>query len=607
MERQSMVNGVENFSVEEIVDLFENIDRQILNLHECSSDDFLGLNAKFKAFYKEAKGISTSAGSLFLLFSEGANRKLITSLESFYESLAKNQMQIAEQLNVSLASIECMQNDLRTTYLPLRNTAQNFGTVSLLLANLNLGYCEYLEKHGFSGEHLRALREDVDSFVELAVPMVRAVKERIAQLEASVETVENVRNKTLSGLDMVMNALHYGIILFAEKHEEANVRIPEISAKTDSCSKSIAGIITNLQYQDIIRQKMEHIQEAHQKLMADLRSCASQTEVEENRKVRLLVQVRDISALQSAQLVATNREYQNAIELISQSFRDIARDMEGIASLSRDTLLASDEAGAGTTISNLLRRLKRSGAVLGDLAELIPSFATELDGVDACVGEFTLQAIALHARYEDIRERIENGVLARMDGQPDDKYGNIVSQLISVMNDLQGFDTAVMLSVNKLCAQRDIVLEHRRQLADSLPLWEGFQEGAERMHDIGLGLAHTEKESKRLLEDIETMSKKVSHETRDAMADIKYYDFFEKIIGEIIEGLNGLSKRIREEVSAEMASDIEDVRKLYTMASEHKIHDNFADGDQGDVDLFGDGVVGDEQLAEEEEDGLELF
>lgn len=606
MENQKLMSGVSNFSVEEIVELFENIDRQILNLHECSSDDFLGLNAKFKAFYKEAKGISTSAGLLFLLFSEGANRKLITSLEGFYESLATNQIQIAEQLNVSLASIECMQNDLRTTYLPLRNIAQNLGTVSLLLANLNLGYCEYQAQRGFSSEDLCALREDVDAFVETAVPMVHAVKRRIANLEASVEIVENVRNKTLSGLDMVMNALHYGIILFAEKHEEANVRIPEISEKTDSCSKSIAGIITNLQYQDIIRQKMEHIQEAHQKLMSDLRACAALDELEEERKVRLLVQVRDISALQSAQLVATNREYQNAIELISQSFRDIARDMEGIASLSRDTLLAG-EAGGATTISSLLQRLKRSGNVLGDLAVLIPNFGSELDNVDSSVGEFTLQIIGLHERYENICGRIRVGILENMGGGQDEKYGNIVSQLSSVLTDLEGFDTAVMLSVNKLCAQREIVLNHRAQLADSLPLWEGFKHGAERMHDIGVGLASTEQESKNLLGEIEVMSKKVSHETRDAMADIKYYDFFEKIIVEIIEGLNGLSRRIREEVGAELVSDIEEVRKLYTMASEHKIHDSFAEGDQGDVDLFGDGVVGDEQLVEDEEDGLELF
>ena len=66
MSRAEAKNDVsKEFSIDEIVKLFNHIDEQILELHRCSSDDFLGLNAKFKGFYKEAKGISTSAGAFF--------------------------------------------------------------------------------------------------------------------------------------------------------------------------------------------------------------------------------------------------------------------------------------------------------------------------------------------------------------------------------------------------------------------------------------------------------------------------------------------------------------------------------------------------------------
>ncbi len=611
MVQSTPIGGLDGFSVERIIELFARIDEQILGLHQCSSDDFLGLNSKFKGFYKEAKGISTSAGSLFLLFSEGANRKLISQLESFYRQLARNQRQVTDQLTQSLSSMEMVRGEVRALYLPLRNTAQNLGTVSLLLANLNLGYRAVLEQEGFTPADLSRLRGEVDASVEQSVRLVHYTNELIRRLDRGVSQVAVVKQKTLGGLEMVINALHYGLILFAEKHEEANLRIPEISAKTDSCSRSIAGIITNLQYQDIIRQKMEHIQEAHQHLMDELGGWRRGEELRGEERLRMLVQVRDIAALQSAQLVATNREYQGAIELIAQSFRDIARDMEAIAALCRDTLLAAGEAldaDSSTTISALLQRLKRSGNTLGELAECIFVFQAELQEAIRSQAEFQGMLHDAHQRLEGITARVRHEVIDRLGDMPGEGFGSVLSQLSLVVADLDGFDAAVSRRREVLVAQRRRLVGFELGLADMLPLWNDFKEGAEQMHDIGLGLAHTEQESKALLSEIETMSKKVSLETQGALGDIKYYDFFERVIMEIIDGLNTLSKNIRDEVGAELAGDIEGVRQLYTMASEHRIHDSFSGSERGDVDLFGDGIVGENAvLADEGDDGLELF
>ena len=58
-----------------------------------------------------------------------------------------------------------------------------------------------------------------------------------------------------------------------------------------------------------------------------------------------------------------------------------------------------------------------------------------------------------------------------------------------------------------------------------------------------------------------------------------------------------------------VSSDLERLRSLYTMESEHSIHTAFSESQgEGDVDLFGKGMIGNDELAaSEDDDGLELF
>jgi hypothetical protein len=150
---------------------------------------------------------------------------------------------------------------------------------------------------------------------------------------------------------------------------------------------------------------------------------------------------------------------------------------------------------------------------------------------------------------------------------------------------------------------------YQTQLEEEMPLWKGFSDGAERMHAIALNLAQTERESTELLGRIQSMSDKVSHDTHQALAGIRYYDFFEGVIDDIISGLNTLSARIKSEVSGDVSSDLEKLRSFYTMQSEHSVHNAFSETQgEGDVDLFGKGMIDNEEIESSGDgDGLELF
>lgn len=620
------------YSVEEIVAVFHRIDGQLLDLHRCSSDDFLGLNAQFKGFYKEAKGMSTSAGALFLLLSEGANRKLITALEEFYDRITHSEAELMRQLNASIEAVMEMRMTLEGVYIPLRNANQNVGTLRLLLTNLLLGRSAN-PAHLTGGEpggkqpnatasmpssaERMTLLERLVPEVEQHIAQVHKLGKSVGDFSKNLEEVrarlEGVRQESAQGVESVMNAVHHGLKLFAEKQEEAHTRIPEITAKSENCSKSIAGIITNLQYQDIIRQKMEHIQTAHKTLIEDMqRAQGKGGQTEGEYWVRMLVQVRDIAALQSAQLVSTNREYQQAIETIARHFREIAGEMEEIATLCRTSLQVSSEVGGGgSSITLLLNRLQDSWKVLGDLSLSLPRFWRDLERLSERAKEVADLMARVRRSFTDLEAPLHRLVEeAEREGSKD-----LSNQLTSVLTDLGEFWEVLKQHKEMLQERRLALVSHEDALKGASPLWDEFRRGAERMHSIGSSLAQTEHESTELLGKIEQMSKKVSEDTREAMQSIRYYDFFEKVIGELVSDLNRMSMRIRDSVQdSDILSDMSAVRNLYTMASERKVHDEIMSGgqatmDEGDVDLFGGGVIDDASVAvnEEEDDGLELF
>ena len=64
-----------NGEISEIITLLNEIDTKIISLNDCSSSDFLSLNAHFKNWYKLAKELTENAGLLFTLLSGKEFRK----------------------------------------------------------------------------------------------------------------------------------------------------------------------------------------------------------------------------------------------------------------------------------------------------------------------------------------------------------------------------------------------------------------------------------------------------------------------------------------------------------------------------------------------------
>lgn len=579
-----------SYSVEEIVSLFEDVDQKIQDLHQCSADDFLGLNAKFKNFYKESKSVSSDATTLLALFSHEQNEQLKEELTAGRTELQLSLDSMKEQQYETLRLVHDLGDAMSAYLFPLRHINNEFGILNMELIALEVSFRTALLQNNFDTVGFQQMIRDWEEFVYDITETKKLSQSFLEECEYSLHHIELIGGRGLRSLVTLTELTEQGLILFDAKQKESNQNLPAIRAKSDSVAKSIADVITSLQYQDIIRQKMEHIQQAHVKLLDDLQQI--DLDKSPNAWTQVLVQVRDISALQAAQLLATNKEYQAAIEAIALHFRTIAKEMTSVASICRSTMNDNDDREQRSTITDLVDRFKRADALLARVLEVFPECSREVllirDGASMLqkrIGGHVETFFRLSTQVEVMLSPYRKTL-----GRHFEHYMLQVDEMLSTMR----------RNMESVSVQNAILIKsieglgrYAKKLAESELLWDYVQLNVKRSHSLSERLLNTEQESNALLRKIETTCRSISDETQAALAAVRCYDFFENVIAEIVRGLSSMSSRICAEVDVAEHGDMSAVCDLYTMESERKIHDQFtgsneeeAPADDDDLELF---------------------
>lgn len=603
-----LVKGQDFNSIKEFIDVFVGIDEQIFQLHQCSSDDFLGLNADFKLYYRQAKAISDNASQIFNALTVAETKGLLKDIEALYKDLKKIQLQFANHLNSTISFLKDIMQLQGKLFLPMKNLNQDLLTLKFLLANLKISNSTQSSPQDVNLEKLlHYYNEVINDFKTCGFQNEGNLEQLKGTVSKTMQIFESISESSLRDLDKILNNIHYGIILFAEKHEEVARQIPELAQKTENSSKSIADIITNLQYHDIIRQKMEHVQAAHKKLLDDLEDIATEQQDEEGKakQQKLLIRIRDIANLQSAQLVYANKEYQQAVEVITGKFLSISNDMTTIASMCQD-INASQENSDEFYLQNLIDKMQNSSIVLNSFVEANNIFTQH-------IGTLNLQILQTSESITKFSKSLGN--LKSVTGQTlkifaentqnDQKLAVSLKQVEGLYHDVVRFEGIIQQVFQSIVDAGGELLPDLRHNLLGTANEELFVQAAQSMNGIVNQLNQKHLAVKSLLDQNLIASKNISNDVRESINKIRYYDFFEKVIVDIIAEFNHIYQMLKSEMGLAESTgtaDLDTIKDLYTMASERKIHDKVAQT-EGDVDLFGD----DDEQKSSDDDNFEFF
>lgn len=603
--REIILNDI---SIKEISSILTKIDEQIIDLHNCSSDDFMGLYTDFKKFYTQSKNISDNANEIFKLLSEDTNKNLFSDLQNLYKDLNCLQDQSKQNLNNTNSSYTNLKALLEQLFIPIKNLKQNLSTLKFLIANINLNDFNLSSKEEKVWDDIITQNNTIiDEYRDRCLLSEKKIFSLEVEIGKSIKVFDTYYKSNINDLDNLLNNIHFGILFFEEKHEEVKRQIPELTAKTEKNSQSIADIVTNLQYQDIIRQKIEHIQQTHKKILSELYVLYEVSGSDPQKEVHLLQKIKDIAGLQAAILVSANKEYQLAIEKITKKFIELGGEMVNITSICsrlNNYQVETDEIH----LTGMLNLLNNSEQILTDFIERSNSYYKQVKS-DTITLKHTIEGLNYQLRTEQnfFKSKSDLFSLFSKNENQDSSIKTTLTHIHEVCEDIHKFEQSIDTVFSGIVRNDDILSAHIKDYNESLGKNKLVNNSARSINSIINQLEAKSIRIGSLLENNIKQSKDTPLEIQESIKRIRYYDLFEKSISSIISDLNEIHLKLKGGVSDETRRKevLNEIKKLYTMETEHEIHDRIAL--KKDDDLFLVDLKKAEKRKTKNSDEVELF
>lgn len=558
-----------------ITDKFTQIDTKIIELLQCSSDDFLGLNTDFKELFRSSSSISKNASVIFEILSESDTKVMMDELEVLYKILRKTYSPFLNTSGEGITLTKEMLEMSSNLHLQVKNLNQNLLTLKFLLANLKITGTETLEQSSPAIEELTGkYNKHINQQKLREYHNDKSLEKLQLTIDSGISRLDKYYSQLNQQINLILDQVHTAIVLFADKQQEVSRRLPSLKTLTEQISESIANIITNLQYHDIIRQKIEHVQTSHRTLLQNLSDFDINNE---SQHLDYLSKIRDLANIQAALLVRANKEYQRAIELITEKFRAISDDMSNISNLCKD-LTQSQFNQEDIHLSDLSQKLDSILVPLSGVPVIEKTLLAELTNVIESVSK-TLNSVA-KAEPSSIDEEIAFVPLENID-KLKHAYpkGNIVDQLREVGQDVEKTSNQIQTISQRLHEVNSSLGSICNNLTEKHTEILNQTGIADRISSVLDKLKKQDEDIYKLLHDNFKISKEMDTVVAGSIKRIKYYEFFEVRIIEIIKMLNEVFQEIKgRENKKDEAEDMEFLKSLYTMESEHKIHESIIEG-----------------------------
>lgn len=535
--------------VSDSIEIFENVNSKISELIDCSVKDFEILNKNFKNYYSSLETISEASISFINFLIELKDDQEFNQLKTQSELSA---LKLNENISNFLSSLKKLDEKLNYYLLILNNLNQDLSTIRLLFTNLKF-------------EPL------IETDNSIANKTINDIAKCLSLFESKILELRQVLHNTIKFTDEgFINALD----LFTEQFESikdsynhisnlnkaANKHLTTLNKLEEKRKTSTSEIITNLQFQDILRQKIEHVQEAHYEITEDLRKAHKKNNALEPEE---LFKIRDITTLQSAQLIHSNQEYQSAVETILNKINEL------------NTFLNKYQSTWNHFCKPERSKLQ---SIKSRLSEQLALLNTQCFSLTNIVEKFDSNLEILTVQINDLYNYLEEGELKlcsftellELFNKLEEKYSgkekfNAIKQLKSELNKFETEFGKLNKKLKKF--NQEFTQEKLRPI-------EGYK------NEVRIIKVFSDKNSQyftnHLSEKInELFNTPVKIEPANSfnIKEVSYYNVFEKEISKIISLLDNLLLKINVNKTDIDLETLEHLRINYTMDSERKVHD----------------------------------
>jgi hypothetical protein len=557
------------FPKKEIIDTINQIDNKIGSMHAISSKDFLYFNQLLKDYYKHIKQISEGNNQLNTLINQDLpllthkQKDIYIDQKRNLEKTNQYTQDLIDKLTAALSLFDFI-------VVPFNNFKQNLITLKYILANLrlHLSYIELQNKNELldSVKIMETTIDEVHQIIESANKQIEEVTSGIINLKNNSGLLNTTNNPLLPGYLEFISKVIYKLDL--------NEYLPDnlflnLNKHTQICFSNLSEVITNLQYHDIIRQKMEHIQASQNELLKGLDGINAETTKDKTieEQLNFIVRIPEVTDIQVAQLLYTNKDYQNSIEKITTMLIDVSREMKALS-----TVYNKINEGAKNISEKSLTNITSKQEV----------FTTLFDNNQKCISDTAISLISTTSSYNELKNSFNHifqtektiriqirQFEAKITKNSKVVGSELVKRLMHLISDLQINSNSLKNNLNNI-TQHFLSLENiinqlqpdKKNDENSLKTIEQLEQ---KVTDIGT-ISH----------EFGNLSLNLSDEITQSLKKIEYYVYFKATVEEIVSLLNNINIKIDYQSIKDLSNGndeiLRQIEKLYTMKSERQVY-----------------------------------
>lgn len=389
-----------------------------------------------------------------------------------------------------------------------------------------------------TGTRLADGRNRVQHFVETKC---RAIAERKEQLEASLKA----NNEQL------------------ERNRSENVSLLEVTRETN---RQVGRIVIALQYQDITRQKLQHIGAMRSEVESALMAGGSN---------RQLVQFcSEAAELCNAHSDSVLDDLDSACSEINSGVGEIEQRLGRLDEIFNTLRQFSDLAiSANGFIQTMLEATEEVKELTGDLVsgvkemrQVIEPFRTALSGLSVAMGRVSaeIRLIALNAQVQAIQSGLGTGLEI------------LSARTCDVADEMQSIGEEMSMTLKEITDTVEDDLNHCRSIQD---LGASMLEQLETDGQNDAARLHAYRDQAlELLVTVHDLSAEIGSQAREVTTASSLESLIKPVLCQTNENLAELGQAARSLSSASRHPDprgrsVEHFRRLYSIADEHEIHD----------------------------------
>ncbi len=541
-----------------------------------TENEFLATGARLQEFYTRTMEIG---GTSSLVTGQLDGEEIVKDIGELKSIIDR----MEEFLNIVEAESEQSSMSLLKTLQMIAGVDEPLAGFKKIMNILHvLGISTKIEsaRLGQLGAGFNTLADDVENLaVQISDKSSRIMSENVSlssKIQETLGRMNDIEAGQREDVRLVLDTTRSSLEMITGVHRKCAEVASAIATASDEISRNISQVVTSMQFHDITRQQLEHVEEALCDLECQIEEARAAGEVNDQTvgsTSKLAGDVYGACRLQSAQLLHARDGLASAVSGIIGNLQGLADKGQGIVRQTREMIRAADGAGDSLFIE-IEKNLAPVVGLLAKSAAANSNLARALESVAETVGEISTFVIDIETIGEEIKLiALNSQIKAARTGKEGAALGVLAEaiQRLSVEACLQ--TAAVSGTLRDITRVTEVFTGNNAVQASSGELdpeamsirLKALIDSIRNMNDeVMTSLAQSDAAVQELTDDIESVTSGITvHELVDAE------------VGEISAELEKVMARTCEIVPEAATIDLTSLAGRYTMQSEREIHNSF--------------------------------